>query len=73
MLKKCSGDHKTLISISEQRLSVFPYRVESSGQPFIINRAISASPVKNPDASVISSMEQPGISTESYHGCFPVF
>lgn len=48
MLKKCSGDHKNLISISKQGLSVFPYRAESSGQIFIINNAISASPVKHP-------------------------
>lgn len=38
----------TRISISEQGLSVFPYHVESSGQIFIINSAISASPVKHP-------------------------
>lgn len=48
MLDKCSGDHKNLISISEQGLSLFPYYVESSGQIFIIDSAIRASPVKHP-------------------------
>lgn len=37
-LKKYLGDQENLISISEQDLSGFPYRVERSGQIFIINR-----------------------------------
>lgn len=37
-LKKCSGDHENLISISEQDLSLFLCHVESRGQIFIINR-----------------------------------
>jgi len=37
-LKKYSGGHESLISISEQDLSGFLYRVEHSGQIFIINR-----------------------------------